>query len=257
MTRYGRLWLAAGALLLVLFLAACSSDSNDNGDNGNTDGQATATEAMDDATPVDGDGNTGDEPSGDVNDELQRLADEFGISEVKITYNFSASGGGSDEEGTMTLYWKPPDAWRLDFSSAESGDFTIISAPDASYLCTSEEQQCIASPLGSIPVPFLNIFTDPNGLNDLIDTSLGGVDVRRSSTEIAGQDASCFSVSGTVEGESGEGEYCFRDDGVLLRLRGGGDASGSVSLEATNVEDSVSDSDLEPPYDTVDIPGLN
>ncbi|MEX0786083.1 MAG: hypothetical protein WD939_05555 [Dehalococcoidia bacterium] len=259
MTRFGRVWLAAAALLLVLFLAACSSDDDsDDADTG--DGQPTATEPTGDDTGDDGngDGGNGDEPSGDLNDELRRFADEFGISEVKIAYNFSASGGGADEEGTMTLFWKPPDSWRLDFSSAESGDFTIISSAETSYICTSEDGgQCIASPLGSVPIPFLSIFTEPDGLNDLIDTSLGDVDVERSDREIAGQDASCFSISGTIEGESGEGEYCFRDDGVLLLLHGAGDASGAFSLEATSVEDSVSDGDLEPPYEITEIPGLN
>ncbi|MCH7488910.1 MAG: hypothetical protein IIB23_04700, partial [Chloroflexi bacterium] len=114
------------------------------------------------------------------------------------------------------------------------------------------------SPIGDSLTPdFFDIFTEPDILIDQIDAVLGDLNVDRSNRTIAGQDATCFSISGTIDGETGAVEYCFRDDGVLLLLRaagGPGDGDGGESsLEAISVEDSVSDSDLEPPYDVLDV----
>lgn len=242
--------LAAGALAL-----ACGGGDGTSDDDGDAD-QPEASEGADgDDADNGGDG-------GELPDELRRLAEEFGVREVKIDYSFSTAADGSpDDEGAITLYWKPPDAWRLDISSS-AGDLILINSDGTSYLCTSEggTGQCLESPIGDvIPIPFLSVFTDPNGLSELIDVALAGVDVDRSDRTIAGQDATCFSISATIDGETGATEYCFREDGILLLLRAGGsdaEGSGEFALEATNVEDSVSDSDLEPPYDVTEIPGF-
>jgi hypothetical protein len=257
MARSFRLGLVIVALLAGSLALACGGGggtSDDDGDgNGNGD-QPEASEGADGDADGDGDGD-----GGEGQDELRKLAEEFGVREVKIEYSFSSAGDGSpDDEGTMTLYWKPPDAWRVDISSS-GGDVILINSDGTSYLCTSDggTGQCLESPLGDlIPIPFLSVFTDPNGLNDLIDVSLAGVDVDRSDRTIAGQDATCFSISGTIDGETGATEYCFREDGILLLVRAGAEGSGEFTMEATNVEDSVSDSDLEPPYDVTEIPGL-
>jgi hypothetical protein len=58
-----------------------------------------------------------------------------------------------------------------------------------------------------------------------------------------------------VEGQSGSAEYCFNDDGLLLRLDGGSEGGANFTLEATSVEGSVADADLELPYDVLDITG--
>ena len=250
------------ALMIVALLAgslafACgggdgTSDDDDTGD------QPEVSEGVDGDDADSGGGDDGAE--GDLEAELREFADEFSVREVKIEYTFSTSGDGSpDDEGTITLYWKPPDAWRVDISTS-GADVILINSQGTSYMCTSEGgfNQCLETPLGNvIPIPFLSVFTDQNGLNELIDMSLAGVDVDRSDRTIAGQDATCFSVSATFEGETGAAEYCFREDGILLLLRAGGadaEGAGEFIMEATNVEDSVSDSDLEPPYDVSEFP---
>ena len=239
-----RYFLIVVALLAAGFVVACGGDGDDNGD-GDTD-EPPAEQS------VDGDGDD-DGDDGDVSGDLRAFADRFGISEVTIEYKMTASGGDDDFDGTMTLYLKPPDAWRMDLATPD-GDIALINDGSTTYLCASEggEGQCFESPIDdALPIPFLNIFTDPGGFDDLIGTSLGAVDVSQSSREIAGQDATCFEVSGEFDGDSGEAEYCFRDDGVLLLLR----ASNS-SLEATSVSDSVSDEDFEPIYDVLDLGDL-
>ena len=252
-----RLGLMIVALLAGSLAFACGGGAGTSDDDGDDDGdQPEASEG------ADGDDADGDGDGGDLQDELRKLAEEFGVREVKIEYSFSSTGDGStDDEGTITLYWKPPDAWRVDISSS-AGDLILINSDGTSYLCTSAggTGQCLESPIGDVvPIPFLSVFTDPDGLSELIDVALAGVDVDRSDRTIAGQDATCFSISATIEGETGATEYCFREDGILLLLRAGGsdaEGAGAFTLEATNVEDSVSDSDLEPPYDVTEIPGL-
>lgn len=243
--------LFAGALLF-----ACSSD--DDGD-GNGSDEPTVEQSTDDSDDAD-DGDDGD-PT-DVSNELRALAEQFGITEVKVTYTMSGPGVGTSETdpefvSQMVLYSKPPDRWRMDITSPD-GDFSIIFDGESTLMCASEgdEGRCFNSPLGdALPVPFLNIFTDPNELDNLVGSALG-VDVSRSSREIAGQDANCFSFSGDIDGTSGSGEYCFRDDGVLLLLRAESGGDEEFSMEAVEVSDSVSDEDLEPPYEVLDLGDL-
>lgn len=243
-----RYFLIAMALLAGGIFIACGSD--DNGD-ANADEPAANQ-------PVDGDGdNDSDE---DASGDLSTFADRFGVSEVKIEYEFTSFDAAEDFVGTMTLYSKPPDAWRMDIGTPD-GDITMINNGDVTYMCTSAagEELCIEAPLSdTLDIPFFSIFTDPDGFDDLIGAS-PGVDVNRSSREIAGQDATCFEVSAGVDNGQGEAEYCFRDDGVLLLLRASGsgdDSSAEFSLEATSVSDSVSDEDFEPIYEVLDIGDL-
>ena len=251
-----RYFLLAAALFAGALLFACSSD-DDSDDDGSD--EPTAEQPVDDSE--DGDGGNGDDGDDftDVSDELRDLAEQFGITEVRVTYDFSGPGvGDSGFVSQMILYAKPPDRWRMDITSPE-GDISMIFDGESTLLCASEggEGRCLAAPLDdALGIPFFNIFTDPGEIDDLVETALG-VDVSRSSREIAGQDANCFSFSGGIDDTSGAGEYCFRDDGVLLLLRAEDvDGDEDFTIEATDVRDSVSDNDLEPPYEVLDLGDL-
>lgn len=247
--------LIAVALLAGALFAACSSDGDDNGDGDSDDPAAEQPVDGDDGDGDDGNGD--DDDDGDASGDLSAFADRFGISEVKIEYNFTSSGTADEFDGTMTLYAKPPDAWRMDIGTPD-GDIAFINNGDTAYMCTAAagEELCLESPASGLldDIPFFTIFTDPDGFDDFLGSSIGDVDVSRSSREIAGQDATCFQISG-----EDAGEFCFRDDGVLLLLRASGaeDDAGSVfSLEATSVSDSVSDEDFQPIYEVLDIGDL-
>ena len=258
MSHFMRTLLVATALFAGALLLACGS-----GNGSDADGSSDAPDAMapvDDSSTEPGDAISG-LPAGDAATELRNLATQFGVQEIKIEYQITSGVAGGIGDGTMTLYWKPPDAQRTDLSTS-TGDVTLITTADATYICTSEVGggQCLEAPIGDALAPdFFGIFTDPDDLIGQIDDVIGDVDVDRSSRTIAGQDATCFTLSGTIDGETGVAEYCFRHDGVLLLLRAAGgpdSADGGFSLEAISVEDSVSDSDLEPPYDVVDLGDL-
>ena len=251
MSKSIRLWLIlfamAGSLIIA---AACGGD--DDKDDGDDNGQPTAEETSGPDADATEPGDNG--ADGDAASQLENLAGRFATNDVKIAYDFSSSAAGTTTGGSMTLYWKPPDASRVDFSSGDSGDVTFISQGDTSYICSAEEGggTCIESPGGAgLPLPFLSFLTDPEGLSGLVGQNILGVDLDESSETIAGQDGTCF--SGDAAGASFE--YCFSEDGVLLRLSSG--VSGEdFTLEATSVEGSVSDSDVEPPYPVTDIGGL-
>lgn len=250
-----RFLLLAGILVLGAAFFACSSSDDDNDDGSN---EPDATEMTDEGEPTadTGDSNNNDD-SMDVSDELMALAEEFGITNVKVDYEMSSTGSGENFDGTMTLYTMPPDSWRMDLNTPD-GSIAIINSGGTSYMCAEDAGtgQCFESPVGqTIPVPFLSIFTDPDAFQTEIDTAFANVDVTESNREIAGVDAKCFSASGEVEGETGTGEYCFSDSGVLLYLRASGSGfedGGEFVLTATSVGESAP-GDFEPIYDILDL----
>ena len=238
----------SGALLY-----ACGSDSNDDSDDGGNRPTAAAT-SDDGSSPTD-DGSS-DNGDGDSDSELRNLAAGMADKEAKIVYTFTSSEGGTDSTGSFTLFWKPPASWRIDMDM-EGEVATIIEKEGTTYICAADGSgggSCFASPT-TLPLPFLGLFTDPNALTNLIDTEIGGINFDKSEETISGQDVTCYSAEGSVEGESGNAEYCFNDDGLLIRLDGGSDAGASFTLEATSVEGSVADADLDLPYEILEIPG--
>jgi hypothetical protein len=243
MIRFARIGVLAFVLVAgLLVFAACGGDDDDNG------GEPAATDAADggDTTPANDEPTADDSgDNGDASSELEGLAAQAQQHEVTIAYDFSGAG----LDGTMTLYAKPPDAWRIDLETPD-GSFILITTSDTTYICTPEDGgSCLETPGGSAaaPVPFLDFLTSPGALTGLLGANLAGVDVERSSETIAGEDATCFSVSGD------SGSYCFTDDGIMVRLSASSD-TGGFSLEATSVERSVNDADLEPPYDVETLP---
>lgn len=251
MSKSIRLWLMLFVIVGSFVIAAACTD-DDKKDDGNGDPTAEETSAPDgNATDTGSNGDGGDPAS-----QLEDLAGAFATNDVKIAYNFSSSSAGTVTEGSMTLYWKPPDASRVDFATGDSGNVTFISQGDTPYICSPEEETCIESPGGAgLPLPFLSFLTDPDGLSSLVGQDILGVDIDQSSETIAGQDATCFSGSSDAAGGA-TFEYCFSDDGVLLRLSAGDGTGGDFSLEATSVEGTVSDEDVQPPYPVTDIGDL-
>ena len=242
--------LLAAVLLMGAVLFACSSDSDDDGDNGAD--EPTAEQNADDADDNNGDdaddSDDGDDVSADdVAGELREFAERFGVSEFKIVYEFSGGDDSLGLGGQMTMYFKPPNGFRTDITS-DLGDIISISRDGTTYSCFAEggDGQCLESPGTDFGSPFAFDSAD-----DLVDSSgipFDSGDVTRSNREIAGLDATCYSVDAGPAGDSGE--ICFSDDGAMLAIL---DGTGEFGLEAVEVSDSVSDSDFDLPYDVVDL----
>ena len=262
----GRRLLALIAVLSLtaLLAAACSSDGNSDGSDNGATATPTATPGAtqtpgDGQTPPDGDGtptptetpDDGGSDSDSLSSELQSLASEWADKTARVTYEFSSQGQGEDFTGEMTLYWRSPE-WRMDMLTAD-GEVIMIAAEDKTLICS--EGACLAVPnIGSAGVgapPFLGTVTDPDAFSASISNTVTGVDVDSFQETIAGESADCFSVSGSFEGESGDAEWCFSDDGIMLRFAGAFEEAGEEGefrLEATAVSREVTDGDFEPPY---------
>lgn len=240
------LWLAVFAILAGATLLACKSDKKKTDDGGNG---PTATQSTDgvDQTPVDGDGN-GDGTSAD----LSELAGQWATKQAKIVYDIASSDGSVG--GTYTVYWNPPDEWRLDATS-EGSTATFIKTGGSTYVCSADGSgggQCLDSPGLTIPVPFLGAFFDAGQYESFVEGSFAGVDADTSEETIAGTGANCYAVSSNVTGAESEFEFCASDDGLPLRVRVSAGGVG-YTFEATSAESSVADADFELPYDVLDL----
>lgn len=233
-------------LLFSLFAiaAACSSGdgSNDTPAVGESPSAGDMVDGEDDGAE-DGDADSG------AGDDLTALFDAWFHTQAKIAYDYTTTGGVVNDSGVLTLYWLPPD-WRMDVTVGASQQ-SFIQAGDTFYLCSEGVCQSFSG-LGEIPppVPFVGLFTSPDALTTSFASAFTGVNYDTSSDTIAGQSAECFSASGLAGGASGGGEWCWSENGLLLRARStSSGASGDIDfvLEATSVED-ISADDLEPPF---------
>jgi outer membrane lipoprotein-sorting protein len=179
--------------------------------------------------------------SSDAGAQFRALANNVNTKEGKVTYTYTTTAGGTQTQGTFTLYSKPPDGSRFDLDIG-GASYSVISSGGNSYVCTNAGGQgtCINSPGGASAIPFLGYFNDPATLSSFVGTT----GVTHSTKTIAGQHADCYSTT-TSDGSS---EVCFTSDGLMLSVHGGSAALGQFDLEATSVSNTVASSDLTPPY---------
>jgi hypothetical protein len=229
---------AAGAFLLLTVACSSSDDSNN----------ATATaKPSSDSTSY-----ATDTPSGptDPASQLQSLTREWEGVTAKITYDYTTTNDGATNTSTLITYSRPPDS-RTDFTDSDTGETTIfLTSGGKSYLCA--QGRCATSPAGSLnPIATITQYSAPSAITARL-AKLAGVNIDTSSQTIAGKDAACFSV----EEKSAETKitWCFSDDGLLL-LNTTEISSDKFELKATDVQTTVSDADLQPPYPVSDIPG--
>jgi len=210
-----------------------------------------------DETPAADGGEEGD-GGGEGTGDLEALAGAAaeGVT-ANVTYSVTTETNGDSFVGEWVLVQRPPDS-RIEIAGTEAGEefrTIIINVGGESYLCTSVagEESCLAA--GSAETEAgaatLNpLFDAPREIAEGVSDA-GITDT--SSDKIAGLDATCFTVSGGLA-SLGDGEICFSDDGLLLRMQS--DVAGATSLiEATSVDMNVTDADFEPPYDVLELPG--
>ena len=252
-THWKRLLLGLSlALSVALLAAACGGGGEEEGKTPAAKESPTAEGSpTGQRTPAAGQTATS---GGDTGKELKELSADWGNITAKVTYDFTSTAGGQTTETRMTFYSRPPDS-RLEYKDG-SQETIFLSTGGKSYICTAQGGQgtCLASPTGdSVPLPFFGDFADPDAIDEAVGDVLG-VDIYRFQEEIAGEDAECFSASGSFTVAQGKATWCFADDGLLLRSAFGGGTSGEFSMEATEVSRKVSDSDFEPPYPVTELP---
>jgi len=215
----------------------------------------------------DDDGRDGDDrttPSGSSLDpaaqEFESLRSRWRDGKYIVKYDFSLV---VDEriEGTITSYKDGSDRQRLDVTTTQEGqevEVTILDTPELSAFCLkggelgealgqpTDEGLCIAGEEALDENPLGNIADLFGGFDDPKAAVLGTTD-----RQIAGVTAKCYRVkSPSADAPS---ETCFSDDGVLLAVSS--EATGELTLEATEFSHDVSDDDFLPPYELTEFPG--
>jgi hypothetical protein len=231
----------------LLLIAACGGD-DEEADGG--DSEPTATREADggggEATPNSGDGDGEDAAS-----DLSALAGEY--SDFSGVVKYETSGFGDESFSTMTIY-RDGNRSRVDYEG-EGSSGSFITNEEGSFACA--EGQCLKYPAGQgiDPTAAFTAFITPETVQEAFGDVPDGVDVEKSSEEIAGLEATCYTYSGDVdETEAGDetGQICFSESGILLRLEFES-AAGGGSFEAVEAQETVEDSDFEPPFDVVDL----
>jgi hypothetical protein len=246
---FGRAFLIlalTGALLLVV--ACGGDDESTDGDSSEPTATRESGGEEEESTPDAGDGDTsGDDAASD----LAALAGEY--SDFSGVVKYETSGFGDESFSTMTIYRDGSNS-RVDYEGTD-GSGSFITNADGSFACA--ENQCLKYPAGQgiDPTAAFTAFINPETVRESFGEVPDGVDVDRSSEEIAGLDATCYTYSGDLdEEESGDesGKICFSDSGILLRLEFES-ASGSGKFEAVEASEGADDADFEPPFDVVDL----
>src|SRR5438132_13241230 len=154
-------WIAPVAAAVILF-SACGGGSSPTGSGGGASSAGAGSPAG------------GGSGSNNAASELESLSGDWAKTPAKISYDYTGAGNLSQ----LTLFWKPPSAWRMDFT--ESGQVnTFIVDGSKSYVCGGGAgSACIALPPSSsgATLPFLGLFTQPEALKTEIAARIAGVD---------------------------------------------------------------------------------
>jgi hypothetical protein len=239
------------SLLLVMTLAlfvACGGD-DDESNGGDSSPTATPEDGGDEETPDATEDGGGDGAAADLSDLASNYEDFTG------SVKYETSGFGGDAYSTLTIY-KDGNLSRVDFEGAD-GTGSFITNADGSFICS--DGQCIKYPAGqgADPTAAFTAFLSAENIQAQYGDIPEGVDVEETTEEIAGVEATCYSYTGDIDDtEAGDesGEICMSDSGLLLKLEFTA-ASGDGSFEAVEASDDVSDTDFEPPFPVVELPG--
>lgn len=194
--------------------------------------------------------------------DIQRALEEFfqrwERAATKTVYRLRYGNDGEVTESTLTVYWQHPN-WRMDID----GESSLIFREGTFLLCSEgtclKMAQLSSSALLPLPAPFLN----PAELKPFLETVVEevsraqGMEVKRSSRTIVGQDAECWSAQGEMEGGRTAIEICWSEQGLFLSVKGEGVAVGGETISFSMVPEevgSVSPADFEPPFPVQELP---
>jgi hypothetical protein len=240
------------AVALIAVAACGGDDDNKSSATAKPSGTSAAQGSSTSAASQTSGAQATDTPSGtdDVLGQLEALGQNFEKRTGKVTYQSTETDGSTS---TITFYSKD-DKSRFDSTDSSGSTGIFIETATASYSCDPSEQVCIQYGQGGgsgIGAGFAAIFS-PQYIDALVAAAQSeGIDVTKSSDNIAGQDVDCY--SGT--GPDGSGKFCFNGDGLMVYTEFQ-DSTGTTKMQATEVTSDVSDSDFDPPYPVTTIPAI-
>ena len=251
-TSWLKLFLIIGAAIAVLAVAACGGGDDNTSSNTPAASSSNGSGATGSSATNTAEATAGSTDSNDVLDQLAALGNDIDQVTGKVSYNVTDADGSTS---TFTLYAKPPKS-RIDSTdSSDNSTTSFIETEDASYTCESTSNSCLKTPAtsgSSAGLGLFGAFFSPEYVDALVSAARAqGIDVQKSSENIAGTDADCY--SGT-ETDGTFGKFCF-GNGLMLYTETT-DSSGTTKLEATSFSSDVSDSDFEPPYPVTDLSSI-
>jgi hypothetical protein len=149
----------------------------------------------------------------------------------------------------MTLFWDPPERWRMDVSG-RTEDLTFLSTPARSSICRSAaggEPGCVDVPADDPgrAAPFRALLEPPEQLLEEIGVNRSEASIRVWARRIAGVLVACFDVA-AGSGESGAA-WCYSEEGVVLSLAVRTGSRSPTTMEAIDVSTGPSDAVFAPP----------
>jgi hypothetical protein len=205
------------AALLAVMLAACgSSSSSSSGGNGSNASNGSGSK-----------------------DEFSALLEKAKTANVKVTYK------AQDKSDAFTLVQYNGDV------SFTTGDSQFITKSDKAYTCsdvTSSSPTCVVAPGGTaagqaIETGFFGLYSallSSDVAN--VASKLSGVTRTTSTETVAGRDAKCVKLSGSLLGQTGNVSVCVDSKtGVLLNASSDTSVSAGNSIQATDFAESTAD----------------
>jgi hypothetical protein len=150
--------------------------------------------------------------------------DDFGADRTTLLRRCS-------RQGTLRLVWDPPEGWRMDVITPVDR-FTLTSTRDRTRICRSGDPHG-CRPIGTaeaIVEAGADAFFQPPG-EILDEIGATGVKTTAAPTGYAGLPVECFAATGRDE----HVEWCYSEEGLLLRFLRGSARAGWASLEATSI----------------------
>ena len=233
------------ALLLTLVVSCGGASPASSGGTGASAATSTGSAASTGAgTPA-----TAQPGTNSSQPKLLELLSAAKLTQYKVTYKLSATGGGAGLAGEQSWYFKPPKA-RFDFATDMGGQKTTISffsLPEGQYYCFAGggTSQCLSimgvgSPLDqNLAASFQeSLINNPD--------QYGGT--YTGTKTIAGLQGLCYDVKAVATVATGlsAGSFCYSKEGIAL-LSNFSASGSSWSMEATSVSTTVPDSDFTLP----------
>ena len=195
--------------------------------------------------------------------DLQQRAEKFKMGRFDVTYRLHATSDRPETDLTVR--------WMLDGLDHTKAEFTrgrlvgrdlraplmVILGPTGGPIACSSDPNAFGGVSGSADGVCVR-GSKASSAADVIDLILAativpvagpdlqGLEVSaRSTTSVAGKRSECFSTNAPA------GQWCFGDDGTLLRASTTDDQGHVLELEAQDLGSTPTDADFTPPYPIV------
>ncbi len=240
--------------ILPIMAVACSSSSKTSNTPASS-GSTTANATSGSKSSPGADATSGSTGSDNPLTDLQNAGKALKNGNFKVSYDMTQTdASGAVTKGTMELSTKGTKSYFKGTGltgDSSTGAFIIIDDGTNSFVCMDQPtKQCLKSASAAAGAGSIADAFQPTNILSQLSAS-GGKFKQVGDQTIAGRSAKCY----TGTDDSGSGTACIdKKDSVLLLVDSTQSDGSKLTLKATQVG-SASDSDFNPPYTVVSVPG--